>query len=36
MISLHIIIMPISNKIEEEESLTEVQHEKHGTVAGSV
>jgi hypothetical protein len=37
-ISLHkiIIIMPISNKIEKKESLTEVQHGKHETVAGSV
>jgi hypothetical protein len=30
------IIMPISNKIEKKESLTEVQDGKHENVAGSV
>jgi hypothetical protein len=33
LISLHIIIMPVSNKIEKKESLTEVQHGKHENVA---
>jgi hypothetical protein len=36
LISLHIIIMPIRNKMEKKESLKEVQHGKHENVAGAV